>query len=80
MLMCLRGQLPKVDFSPEGSTSELEECEVNLDYVASLQSVIKPDLPHNKAIATLAACARHKHVARGLRLKSIFPLANEPRT
>ena len=53
--MCLRCLLPKVDFSPEGSTSELEDCEVTLDYAASLQLVIKPDLPHNKAIATLAA-------------------------
>jgi hypothetical protein len=54
VLMCLRCQLPKVNFTPEGFTGELEDCEVNLDYVASLQLVIKPDLPHNEAIALAA--------------------------
>jgi hypothetical protein len=43
------------NFSPAGSTSELEDYEVNLDNVASLELVIKPDLTYNEAIATLAA-------------------------
>jgi hypothetical protein len=43
------------NFSPAGSTSELEDYEVNLDNVASLELVIKPDLARNSAIATLAA-------------------------
>jgi hypothetical protein len=52
VLMCLRCQLPKVGFLPGRFH---EDCEVNLDYVASLELVIKPDLPHNKVIATLTA-------------------------
>jgi hypothetical protein len=42
-------------FSPGGSTSELEDYEVNLDGVSTVELVIKPDLTHNEALATLAA-------------------------
>jgi hypothetical protein len=43
------------NFSPGGSTSELEDYEVNLDGVSTVELVIKPDLTHNEALATLAA-------------------------
>ena len=43
------------NFSPAGSNSELEDYEVNLDGVSVLELVIKPDLTHNDALATLAA-------------------------
>ncbi len=43
------------NFSPAGSNSELEDFEVNLDGVSVLELVIKPDLTHNDALATLAA-------------------------
>jgi len=43
------------NFSPAGSTSELEDYEVNLDGVSALELVIRPDLSHNEALATLAA-------------------------
>jgi hypothetical protein len=43
------------NFSPAGSTSELEDYEVNLDDVSALELVIRPDLTHNEALATLAA-------------------------
>jgi hypothetical protein len=43
------------NFSPGGSTSELEDYEVNLDGVSALELVIRPDLTHNEAPATLAA-------------------------
>ena len=43
------------NFSPSGSTSELEDYEVNLDDVSVLELVIQPDLTHNKAPATLSA-------------------------
>ena len=43
------------NFSPAGSTSEIEDYEVNLDGVSSLELEIKPDLTHNNALATLAA-------------------------
>jgi hypothetical protein len=43
------------NFSPNGSTSELEDYEVNLDAVSVLELVIKPDLTHNEAPATLVA-------------------------
>jgi hypothetical protein len=42
-------------FSPQGSTSELEDYEVNLDGVSTVELVIKPDLTHNEAVASLAA-------------------------
>lgn len=43
------------NFSPAGSTSEVEDYEVNLDGVSTVELVIKPDLTHNEALATLAA-------------------------
>jgi hypothetical protein len=43
------------NFSPAGSTSEIEDYEVNLDGVSTVELVIKPDLTHNEALATLAA-------------------------
>jgi hypothetical protein len=43
------------NFSPAGSTSEIEDYEVDLDGVSALELVIKPDLTHNDALATLAA-------------------------
>ena len=43
------------NFSPAGSTSELEDYEVNLDGVSALELVIKPALTINDALATLAA-------------------------
>ena len=54
------GQLKEIvrqqwNFSPAGSNSEVEDYEVNLDGVSVLELVIKPDLTHNDALATLAA-------------------------
>jgi hypothetical protein len=54
------GQLKEIvrqqwNFSPAGSTSELEDYEVNLDGVSTVELIIKPDLTHNEALATLAA-------------------------
>jgi hypothetical protein len=43
------------NFSPGGSTSELETYEVNLEGVSALELVIKPDLTNNETLATLAA-------------------------
>jgi hypothetical protein len=43
------------NFSPAGSTNEVEDYEVNLDDVAALELVIRPDLAHQEAMATLAA-------------------------
>ena len=43
------------NFSPAGSTSELEDYEVNLEGVSALELEITPDLTHNEALATLAA-------------------------
>jgi hypothetical protein len=43
------------NFNPAGSTSEIEDYEVNLDGVSALELVIKPDLTNNEALATLAA-------------------------
>lgn len=43
------------NFNPAGSTSELEDYEVNLEGVSALELVIKPDLTNNEAPATLAA-------------------------
>jgi hypothetical protein len=41
--------------SPTGSINELEDYEVNLDHVAALELVIRPNLRHQQALATLAA-------------------------
>src|ERR1700734_1571893 len=43
------------NFSPAGSTSEIEDYEVNLDGVSTVELVIQPDLTHHDAPATLAA-------------------------
>ena len=43
------------NFSPGNSACELEDYEVNLDGVSALELVIRPDLTHNDALATLAA-------------------------
>jgi hypothetical protein len=43
------------NFSPGGSTSEIEDYEVNLDSVSTVELVIKPDLSHNDALASLKA-------------------------
>ncbi len=43
------------NFNPAGSTSELEDYEVNVDGVSALELVIQPDLTHHQAMATLAA-------------------------
>jgi hypothetical protein len=42
-------------FSPQGSTSEVEDYQVNLDSVSVLELALKPDLAPNKAFATLTA-------------------------
>ena len=42
-------------FSPQGSTSEVEDYQVNLDGVAILELALKPDLMPEDAFATLAA-------------------------
>ena len=43
------------NFSPTGSTSEVEEYEVSLDKVAVLELAITPDVTFREAPATLAA-------------------------
>jgi hypothetical protein len=43
------------NFSPGGSTSEIEDYEVNLDGVSTVELVIQPDLTRHDAVATLAA-------------------------
>lgn len=43
------------NFSPGGSTTEIEDYAVNLDAVSGLELVIQPDLGGNEAIASLAA-------------------------
>ena len=41
-------------FSPHGSTSEVEDYQVDLDNVRALELELKPDLTPGKAVATLA--------------------------
>jgi hypothetical protein len=41
-------------FSPHGSTSEVEDCQIDLDSVRALELELKPDLKPDKALATLA--------------------------
>ena len=43
------------NFSPQGSTSEVEDYQVNLDSVSILELALKPDLTPENAFATLAA-------------------------
>jgi hypothetical protein len=40
-------------FSPHGSTSEVEDYQVDLDNVRALELELKPDLAPEKALATL---------------------------
>jgi len=42
-------------FSPQGSTSEIEDYQVNLDSVSVLELTIKPDLTPANACATLTS-------------------------
>ena len=42
-------------FSPQGSTSEVEDYQVNLDSVSILELALKPDLSPENAFATLVA-------------------------
>ena len=41
-------------FSPQGSTGEIEDYQVDLDNVRALELELKPDLTPGKAVATLA--------------------------
>ncbi len=41
-------------FSPQGSTKEVEDYQVNLDGVSALELVIKPNLDGAHGLATLA--------------------------
>jgi hypothetical protein len=41
-------------FSPQGSTSEIEEYHVDLDSMSVLELALKPDLTPDHAFATLA--------------------------
>ena len=43
------------NFSPQGSTSELEDYQVQLEKVSALELTLKPDLTADTAFATLAA-------------------------
>ena len=43
------------NFSPSGSTQEIEDYEVNLEDVSALELVIKPDLRDGHGVATLVA-------------------------
>ena len=42
------------NFSPEGSTTEIEDYRVNLENVSLLELTITPDLSRGNAVATLA--------------------------
>jgi hypothetical protein len=42
------------NFSPNGSTSEIEDCKVDLSAVSVLELIIKPDLSRLQEVATLA--------------------------
>jgi hypothetical protein len=44
------------NFSPSGSTVEVEDYIVDLDSVSVLELAIKPDLTRREAVATLASC------------------------
>jgi len=43
------------NFSPTGSTTEIEHYVVNLDHVSVLELAIRPDLRRPEAVATLAS-------------------------
>lgn len=42
------------NFSPAGSTTEIEDYEVSLDSVSTLEVIIQPDLSRNDVYATLS--------------------------
>jgi hypothetical protein len=44
------------NFSPEGSTNEVEDYQVQLKNLSVLEVILKPDLTPNNAFATLARC------------------------
>ena len=55
-----RGALTEIvrqqwNFSPTGSTTEIEHCVVDLDAVSVLELAIRPDLHRPEAVATLAS-------------------------
>ena len=56
------------NFSPSGSTTELEDHMVNLEHVSALELAIRPDIGRSDAVATLASW----RVGRGSR-KTTFP-------
>jgi len=43
------------NFSPQASTSEVEDYQVDLDFVSVLELALKPDLMPSNAVATLTA-------------------------
>ena len=43
-------------FSPQGSTSEVEDYQVELQNLSVLELALKPDLTPDNAVATLAQC------------------------
>ena len=43
-------------FSPQGSTSEVEDYQLQLENLSVLELTLKPDLTPNDAFATLARC------------------------
>jgi hypothetical protein len=43
------------NFSPGGSTTELEDHMVNLPHVSALELAIRPDISRSDAVATLAS-------------------------
>ena len=43
-------------FSPQGSTNEVEDYQVDLENVSILELTIKPDLTPENAFATLTRC------------------------
>lgn len=42
------------NFSPGGTTTEIEDYKVNLDHVGVLELTINPDISHRDTVATLA--------------------------
>jgi hypothetical protein len=44
------------NFSPQGSTSEIEDYQVQLKHLSVLELTLKPDLTPDNAFATLARC------------------------
>jgi len=44
------------NFSPAGSTTEVEDYSINLNAVSILELAIQPDLGQHAAVASLAAC------------------------